>query len=138
MEKIFKTKNKRLSGTRYEDVYDQTFGLYDKIKRLTKRRPYIRSAYFKKQKVFIEIFRQHLYQKNWRDRTRRMKFFPAGIELIKESKIAPKSMDNPNNLNETLHRFTGKTADGYLFSVQIKENKRTGEKALISIFPANE
>jgi len=138
MEGIFKTKNKRLSGTRYEDVYDQAFGLYDKIKKLTKRRPYIRSTYFKKQKVFVEVFRQHLYQKNWRDRARRMRFFPAGIELIKESNLPPKSSDNPNSPNETLHKFTGKTADGCLFYVQIKENKRNGEKTLLSIFPGNE
>ena len=137
MEGIYKTKTKQLPGTRYTDIYDQTFGLYDKIKKATKRRPYVRSTYFKKQKVFIEIFRQHLYQKNWQDRARRMKLFPAGIELIKNSKIAPKSNDNPNNTNETLHRFTGQTADGHLFYVQIKENKRNGEKSLTSIFPSN-
>ncbi|MDP2684583.1 MAG: hypothetical protein Q8P20_06065 [bacterium] len=136
MEKIYNTKSKRLAGTRYEDVYDNAFGCYDKIKKLTKRRPYIRSAYFKKQKVFIEVFRQHLYQKNWRDRVRRMRLFPAGIELIRKSHFSPKSIDNPNNLNEILHRFSGKTSDGYLFFVQIKENKRNGDKTLISVFPA--
>lgn len=138
MEGIFKTKNKRLPGTRYADIYDQAFGLYDKIKKLTKRRPYIRSAYFKKQKVFIEVFRQHLYQKNWQDRSRRMRFFPAGIELIRMSTLPPKSNDNPNKSNELLHKFTGKTADNFLFYVQIKENKRTSEKTLLSIFPGNE
>lgn len=138
MEKIYNTKNKRLSGTRYADVYDQAFGCYDKIKKLTKRRPYIRSAYFKKQKVFIEVFRQHLYQKNWRDRARRMRFLPAGIELIKASCLPPKSNDNPNNPNEILHKFTGMTSDGYLFYVQIKENKRKGEKTLLSVFPGHE
>lgn len=137
MEGIYKTKTKQLPGTRYTDIYDQAFGLYDKIKKATKRRPYVRSTYFKKQKVFIEIFRQHLYQKNWQDRARRMKLFPAGIELIKNSKIAPKSNDNPNNTNETLHRFTGQTSDGHLFYVQIKENKRNGEKSLTSIFPSH-
>ena len=34
--KIFKTKSKRYLTSRYADIYDQAFGLYDKIKKLTK------------------------------------------------------------------------------------------------------
>ena len=34
-----------------------------------------------------------------------------------------------------LHRFAGITADNHLFYVQIKEDKRKGQKWLISVFP---
>lgn len=133
--KSYHTKNKRLSGTRYTDVYDAAHGLYSKIKRKSKRRPYVRSAYFKKDKIFLELFWRHLDQKNWRDRARRMRYLPCAIELIENSHFNPESKDNPNNVSETLHRFRGITRDKYNFFVQIKEGKRTGQKWLISVFP---
>ncbi len=66
---------------------------------------------------------------------RRMKFFACGIELIKKSKQEPISKENPNKHGEILHRFAGSTKDKELFFVQIKEEKSTGKKFLISIFP---
>jgi hypothetical protein len=132
---VYQTKAKRLSGTRYHDVYDEAFSLYKSIQQKSKRRPYIRSAYFKKQKIFIDLFRKHLHEKNWQDRLRRTRFFPAAIELLKNSKISPKSKQNPNKHNEILHRFRGETFDGYIFYIQIREDKRTGNKNLFSIFP---
>lgn len=131
----YKTKAKRVSGTRYREVYDEAFILYEKIKKRTKRRPYIRSVYFQKQKIFIDLFWQHLHDKNWRDRARRIRFFPAAVELLKYTTNQPQSKDNPNHSNETLHRFTGTTADGYLFYVQVRENKRNSTKSLYSVFP---
>lgn len=134
--KIYRTKNKKLTGTEFKEVHKKAFGIYDEIRRRTKRRPYIRSAYFKKQKVFLAIFWQHLYvKKHYMDQVRRMKFFPCGIELIRFTKYEPQSKENPNKRSEILHRFAGITSDDDLFFVQIKENKRTGEKFLISIFP---
>lgn len=64
----YKTKARRVSGTRYRDVYDEAFSLYEAIRKRTKRRPYIRSVYFRKQKIFVDLFWQHLHDKNWRDR----------------------------------------------------------------------
>lgn len=134
--KIYQAKTKKIPGTNWKEVSMSAFGLYQQIKKKTKRRPYVRSAYFKKEKIFLEIFWHHLHEKeNFRDKVRRMKFFPAAIELIKNSKIDPASMDNPNKLSEILHRFTGVTREGELFIVQIKEEKRTGRKWLMSVFP---
>jgi hypothetical protein len=64
-----------------------------------------------------------------------MKFFDCAIELIQKSRLEPISKDNPDKPGEILHRFTGRSADGELFFVQIKEDKRSGQKSLISIFP---
>ncbi|MBI2436865.1 MAG: hypothetical protein HYV41_03955 [Candidatus Magasanikbacteria bacterium] len=66
---------------------------------------------------------------------RRMKFFPAAIELLQNSNIDPVSIENPNKKNQILHRFTGVTRDGELFIVQVKEEKKGGEKWLMSAFP---
>ncbi|PIQ78518.1 hypothetical protein COV81_04680 [Candidatus Peregrinibacteria bacterium CG11_big_fil_rev_8_21_14_0_20_41_10] len=133
--KVYQTSTKPFTGTKYIDVYKKAFSLYRQIKANTKRRPYIRSAYFRNEKIFLGLFWQHLNQKNWKDRTRRLKFYPCGIELIKNSKNTPISKDDPSNSNHILHRFGGITLADEFFYVQIKESKITDQKFLISIFP---
>ena len=134
--KLYQTKTKKLGGTDFHEVRNQAFLLYKKIKKKTKRRPYVRSAYFNKEKVFIDFYWQHLFdQGNWRDRMRRLHFFPCAIELIQKSRFKPQSIKNPKKQSETLYRFVGATKDSELFYVQIKENQHNGQKFLISTFP---
>ena len=96
----------------------------------------MRSVYFKKSKIFLGLFWTHLYEKKtWVDRKRRVMFFPCAIEVIQNSKIHPESTEDPNNKSFMLHRFFGITPEQEMFCVQIKEDKRTNEKFLISIFP---
>ncbi len=133
---IYRTKAKRLPGTHWHQVIKKAFGQYKKIKSKTKRRPYVRSAYFNKEKIFLELFWNHLHEKaNIRDKTRRLKYFPCAIELIENSKYSPTSKENPNRSSEILHRFIGSTPQDEVFFVQIKEEKKSGQKWLISIFP---
>lgn len=134
---IYKTKTKRISGSDFREVNRKAVYIYSKIKKKSKRRPYVRSAYFKKEKIFLELFWKHLYGKeNWRDRMRRLKYFEAAIELIQKSRFKPVSRENPNKPREMLHRFYGITADSELFFVQIKENAKNRQKFMISIFPS--
>lgn len=134
--KSYKTKAVKLTGSDFHEVNRRAQILYKSIKKKTKRRPYIRSAYFKKEKIFLNLFWQHLFDKpNWRDRMRRLKYFPCAIELIRESKFDPESKENPNKRTEILHRFGGVTKENDMFFVQVKEDKRSGQKFLISIFP---
>ncbi|MFA4831137.1 MAG: hypothetical protein WC618_03095 [Patescibacteria group bacterium] len=86
--------------------------------------------------VFLESFWAHLFQKeNWRDRVRRMKYFPAALDLLRHTRFEPTSKENPNKPTEILHRFAGVTADDHLFYVQVKEDKRKNQKWLMSTFP---
>ncbi len=134
--KIYQTKIKKLSGSDYREVHSQAIELYKELKRKTKRRPYIRSIYFNKDKIFLETYWQHLYEKeNFRDKIRRMKYFPCAVELIQKSRMEPTSKENPNKRTEILHRFAGATEEHELFFVQIREHKGAGEKWLMSIFP---
>ncbi len=134
--RVYQTKSKKLSGTEFKEVHKKAFDLFKEIKRKSKRRPYVRSAYFKKEKVFISLFWQHLYEKkHYMDQVRRMRFFHCGIELVRFSRFEPESKENPNKRSEILHRFAGETNDKELFFIQIKEDKRSGEKFLISVFP---
>lgn len=134
--KAFKIKLKKFSGTNYSEVYQQAFPLYKTIKKRSRRKPYVRSAYFNKDKIFLELFWMHLWQNsNWRDRTRRLKYFVCAIGLIETSTYDPVSKQNINRSNEILHRFAGLTKDDELFYVQIKEDKKTDQKWLMSVFP---
>ena len=101
--KTYQTKAGKISGTEFKEVHKNAFQVYQEIKRKSKRRTYIRSKYFKKDKIFLDLFWQHLFNKeNWRDRVRRVKYFPAAIELIRNTKFEPKSKENPNKKGEIL------------------------------------
>lgn len=134
--KSYQTKTSKLTGTNFRQVHQKVLHIYDAIKKRTKRRVYIRSAYFRKGKVFLGLFWEHLYEKkHYKDQVRRMKYFPCAIELIRHSKIHPESKENPNRREEILHRFAGVTKDGDIFFVQVKENKRNNQKYFMSVFP---
>jgi hypothetical protein len=134
--RVYKTKSNQLSGTSFKEVHQKAINHFKKIQTKTKRRPYLRSSYFKKDKIFIGLFWTHLYEKtNWRDRVRRLKLFPCAIELIQKTTFEPISKENPNVKTEILHRFAGITKNNELFYVQIKEDKKNNQKYLISIFP---
>jgi len=132
----YKAKSALLSGTDFREVHKKAFRFYSQIKQKSKRTPYIRSAYFNKDKIFLTLFWQHLWDKEkWQERMRRLRYYPAAIELIQKSKFAPKSKENPNKAQETLHRFMGVSKENHVFYVQIKEHKRSGRKDFISVFP---
>lgn len=133
--KVYQTKVKKLTGTDQHEVYVKVRAIYKKLLGRTKRKPYVRSPYFNKQKVFLDYFWEHLYQKNPWDRFRRLQYYACAIDLIKNSKIDPNSVQNPNRPTQVLHRFEGKTKEGDSFFVQITEDKRTNQKYFISVFP---
>lgn len=134
---MYKSKYKQLPGTSYSELIRLARSEYHTIQKRTPRRvPYIRSAYFTKDKIFVNNFWDHLSQKSPRDRVRRLKLYIAAIDTLRNSKIPPESMQNPNNREETLHRFSSITDDEITFYVQVKENKRTNRKEFISCFPA--
>jgi hypothetical protein len=133
----YKTKTKRLTGTTYGELFPKAFEIYKEIKKQTKRKPYVRSAYFNKDKVFLDLFWSHFHSKNAKDKARRLKFYPCALDLIKNCKISPSTFENPMSKNDLLHRWYGLSKDGSLFIVQIKESKSNDQKYFISVFPAN-
>jgi len=132
-EKCYQIKNCKFSG-QYKNVYKSAWQEYLKIKKRSKRTTYIRAAYFQRDKIFLNIFWTHLKQKYRFERRKRLIFYRCAIEVIRKTRIAPESRQNPNNDDEILHRFMGKVDETY-FAVQIKENKRNNRKDFISVFP---
>lgn len=133
----YRTKKSKLHGTSYKEIEKNAFLIFKEIKSHTKRIPYVRSKYFRREKVFLNLFWSHLHQKREKDRVRRLVFYDCDLDLIKNSALDPETRENFQKKDELLHRFLGATRNNEKFIVQIKENKRTRRKDLISIYPLN-
>jgi len=131
----YNTKSGILPGADYKRVYKNAWRVFSRIKKQTKRKPYIRSAYFDKEKVFFDYFWQHLMQKPPKERMRRLRFFKAAIELIHNIRTKPNTILIRSQKNIRLHRFTGQTKSGEIFFVQIKEHIVKKSKQFMSVFP---
>ena len=131
----YQTNKNKLPGTRYGEVRKQALSIFGQIKKRTKRQPYIRSAYFKKEKILLNFFWPHLFQKSPGKRFKRLQYFPCAVDLIRNSRIIPTSKENVDNRNEILHRFIGQTKQKEIFFVQIKEEKKSSKKYFMSCFP---
>lgn len=135
MNQAYKTKVSLLTGTDYREIGRKAHALYNRLASKTKRKPYIRSVYFDKEKIFLDYFWQHLQQKNRADRFRRLKLYACALDTIMHSRIPPIVSRDPNNNSESLYRFTAISQEGITFCVQIKEIGRQRNKHFISVFP---
>lgn len=135
----FPVKSAKLSGIGGDkEIMKRAQDFFDALMRRTKRQPYIRSAYFDKQKIFFTYFWKHIYQKPPKQRRIRVVFLPCAIELIQKCRNTPESIINTGKKIEVFHKFTGITKDKEVFYVQIKENIKTDRKEFMSVFPAKE
>jgi hypothetical protein len=121
-------------GSNYRRVMKAARLEYHTLQSNPRRRTYIKAQYFDKEKVFIDLFWEHLKQMRPADRIRRLKLYACALELIANCTLSPKIKINPNNVNETLYRFKGTSKEGAIFYVQIKENRKE-RKDFISIVP---
>ena len=87
--KYYLVKTKPIYGSHYSRVKKEAMKYIREIENTTKRKPYIRSKYFHKEKIFISLFISHLFDKRQKERVRRLKLTPCAIELIKSSKNHP-------------------------------------------------
>jgi hypothetical protein len=134
--KSYKAKYGLLPGTDYNEVMKTTRREYQTIQnRNPKRQPYVRSKYFNGDKVFINIFWNHLAQKRKGEQMKRAKLLRAAVDLLRNTQIPPQTIFSHTNLNEILHRFAGETKDGLQFYVQVKESKKSNRKDFMSVFP---
>lgn len=134
---LYKTSKNKISGSSFIEVRKEANRIFHFIKSKSKRSPYIRSKYFKGNKVFLNLFWAHIYEKNEKDRFRRLKLYNCALDLIKNTTYNPNTCDNFNKKDELLHRFEGVTRNNERFIVQIKENKRSNRKDFISVYPKN-
>ena len=73
-------------------------------------------------------------QKHPKERRKRLKYYKAALDLLRNSQIAPDTIFRADDLSIVLHRFYGITKDGAYFCVQVKQDKRSGRKDFMSVF----
>lgn len=132
---VYKSRYGKLPGSSYDEVVRVARKEFQYIKKLTKRQPYVRSTYFRKDKIFLSLFWEHLAQKHRGDRTKRLQLYKCALDLLRNSKNTPDTIFSKSDLDILLHRFVGETKDSEPFYVQVKEDKRTGRKDFMSVFP---
>jgi hypothetical protein len=128
----YPTKTAPTNRSNYREASRKAHILLHSIEKQTRRKPYIRSAYFEKEKIFIQYFWPHLHQKHRRERIDRLRFLPCAIELIKTCRNKPVVKITTQ---EILYRFEGKSTTGETFYVQIKHDSKKNEKYFMSVFP---
>ncbi|MCA9325603.1 hypothetical protein KDA23_06105 [Candidatus Saccharibacteria bacterium] len=134
---IFQSSFGKFPSTSHGEVLRLARREFHKIqKRTPRRQAYVRSKYFRKDKIFVNQFWQHLGQKRAGDQVRRLRLYNCAIDLIRNTSISPETIFSKADSNLLLHRFAGKTKDNEPFIVQVKENKRTGRKDFMSVFPS--
>lgn len=67
---VYQSKYGLLPGSSYDEVVAAARKEFNTIRKLTKRQPYVRSKYFRGDKVFVTIFWDHLMQKHRGDRAK--------------------------------------------------------------------
>lgn len=93
---VYKSKLDKVPGTSYKEVMMAVGREYHAIqKRTPRRQPYIRSRYFRKDKIFVNQYFEHLNQKNAADRLRRLKYFSPAIDVIRNCPVAPIALQSP-------------------------------------------
>ena len=132
--KLDNTTYPQLSGSSYSEVLKRARQEYNVIAHLTKRQPYVKSKYFSGEKVFLAVFWTHLMNKNQKDRTKRLRFYKAALDLLRNSQINPDTITSTEDQRMLLYRLYGVTKDGSYFCVQVKEDKRTKRKDFMSVF----
>ena len=130
----YRSKHGLLPGSSYDEVVTIARKEYNIIRKMTKRQPYVRSKYFRGDKIFVTIFWDHLMQKHRKDRMKRLKFYNAAVDTLRNSTIDPDTVFSKDDRHILLHRFYGETKDGHSYCVQVREDKRSGRKDFMSVF----
>ncbi len=130
----YQSKYDLLPGSSYDEVVKVARKEFNTIRKITKRQPYVRSKYFRGNKIFVTVFWDHIMQKHLKERTRRLRFYRAAIDLIRNSMGDLETHIDTKQNGIYLHRFYGKTKSGIEFCVQIKEDRRSGRKDFMSVF----
>lgn len=136
--RVYRSKYGQIPTTSHAYVMRIARYEYHKIqKRTPRRQAYVKSQYFKRDKIFINQFWEHLKQKRLGDQVRRAKLFVCAVDLMRHSTYDPDTIYKYEDMNIGLHRFYGQSKDGLSFCVQIRENKRNNRKDFMSVFPVS-
>ena len=132
--RLYQCATRPLAGHRFIAIIPEVRRIFRTIQKRTKRKPYVRSAYFGKNKIFFDFFWQHMQEKLPSDRARRLIYFPCAIELLRNSRYDPETFIDSRYPNVIKHRFKGVTPDGKQFGVVVHEDRKTDKKQLLTMY----
>lgn len=134
----FQSKYHQLPGTSYQEVINAAYYHHQKLQRRNpRRRVYVRSKYFKRDKVFLTLFWPHLLQKRKGEQIRRAKLYLCALDLLRNYQDLDGAVIDRSHPESVLLRFKGRTKDGVLFIVQVKYQIRSDRRDFISVYPTN-
>ena len=134
--RVYQSKYNQLPGTSYQEIINAAHYHHQKLqKRNPRRRVYVRSRYFNRDKVFLTLFWPHLLQKRRGDQMRRAKLYLCALDLLRNYNYLNGAVIENGHPEATLLRFMGRTKDGVLYVVQVKVYIRSNRKDLISVYP---
>jgi len=131
----YKTTKDIIHGSEYKNIEREARKSHNRIASHTKRNPYIKSKYFKNEKIFLNYFWNVLHQRNWQDRKRRLIYYDCAIDLLRNTTLASYTSQDPDDPNLLQHEFYGITENGREFVVHVREDKRNDRKSFMSVFP---
>lgn len=135
---IYQSKYNQLPGTSHQEAIKSARYCHQKVQNTNPRRKtFVRSKYFKGDKVFLAQFWPHLMQKRRGDQIRRAKLYLCALDLLRNTSHSSSMVVEKGHLESVLIRFEGRTKDGILYIVQVKYNIRSERKDLISVYPVN-
>ena len=132
--KIFHSRKTLIPGSSYTEVVARARKEFNTIRRITKRQPYVRSKYFRGDKIFMTVFWDHSMQKHPKERRKRLRLYSAAVDLFRNNTIHPDQVVENKLKGYILLRFYGITRDGVEFCVQIKQELRSNRKDFMSVF----
>ncbi|MDR2672188.1 MAG: hypothetical protein LBC35_02620 [Coriobacteriales bacterium] len=127
---FFKSRHTNLSGSNDRELYHKARAIQQAMTAGSRRRPYVRSKFFNRQKVFLDIFWTHLFAKNPGERRRRIALFACVVDLVQNTTYQPEIYVRGN---ERFYRFFGVSKNGVRFAVQIKQDRKKA-LYLLSVF----
>jgi hypothetical protein len=127
----YKSRYSKLTGVNENELWHKARLVYGATVKSKRRKPYVRSKYFKNEKVFLDMFWSHTNSKKPKVRRARLMFYQCGLDLIHNTTYKPKEDYIKGNL---CYKFWGYSRDNEEFCVQIKQESKGG-KWLMSVFP---
>lgn len=131
--KVYRSKYIKITGTSYEEIIRNARKQHQVIKKRTKRQPYIRSKYFNRDKIFVNLFWEHLMQKHRGEQQQRARFYLCAIDLLRNNTHDPRTIFTYGNLNIMLHRFIGISKDKEFLRTSKTKQKNWSQRFYICV-----
>jgi len=135
--KYYQSKYGLLPGSSLGEIASSARRVYNDAIGKSRRKPGVNSKckFFKTPRVFLDLYWPHLNQKTAKERFRRIGLYKCALDTIRNSRVEP-AVSKSGDGKSVYYRFYGKSKEGVKFCVQVKEERKTGQKYFMSVYPS--